>query len=61
MDRFGPSMVIQTGDNDLLFDSGRGAGQRLLQPFMGQSRPFGGEAAFSPKTGYRRQPEWIGL
>ena len=31
IDRFGPSILVQAGGNDLLFDCGRGASQRLLQ------------------------------
>lgn len=31
IDRFGPSILIQTGRDNLLFDCGRGASQRLLQ------------------------------
>ncbi len=31
IDRFGPSILLQSGDDSLLFDYGRGASQRLLQ------------------------------
>lgn len=31
MDRFGPSILIEAGDQKLLFDGGRGAAQRLWQ------------------------------
>jgi ribonuclease Z len=31
MDRFGPSILVEAGDEKLVFDAGRGAMQRLLQ------------------------------
>lgn len=31
IDRFGPSILVQAGGDNLLFDCGRGASQRLLQ------------------------------
>jgi ribonuclease Z len=31
MDRFGPSTLVQAGSENLLFDAGRGAIQRLFQ------------------------------
>lgn len=31
MDRFGPSILVETGQEKLIFDAGRGAMQRLLQ------------------------------
>lgn len=43
MDRFGPSILVQAGDENLLFDSGRGAAQRLSQlqiPFGKVTRLF---------------------
>lgn len=35
IDRFGPSILVQAGDHNLLFDAGRGATQRLLQLGVG--------------------------
>jgi ribonuclease Z len=43
MDRFGPSILVEAGDQCLLFDCGRGAAQRLMQlniPWSSADRLF---------------------
>ena len=43
MDRFGPSTLVEIGDEKFVFDCGRGVAQRLLQlgvPFTSVDRLF---------------------